>query len=480
MLKDNLHVSLSGNRNSLDFTVFETSGPTPQSPENVTPIPTLTSTNPKSNSKVSSGNYRFSNATHPVFIVISADERSCLTARFFCTWLKHFLSWSGESAKLLIADPNERDTKLVRFAEQESVWRECVRRCIGTSLDYFDSDPKLGFAATPVSIIFVDCNSKGSFDAFHAELPVHRSFLIRHFWFGEEWHQEHVHDCGYVSVCLPSKCLRASRCRGSVICSRITSFLNSVLPCLCRVYLHEAIEGDPQDTLSFNTPIFFTRHGQSEYNLEDRLGGDPDLTESGRQDAIDIGTFFLKEVVSNPLLFKNRTREWDENVGFEVWCSQLCRTRHTAEPSSLVLSGGKVRMFKSLNEIHAGICEDMTNDEVKRIYPHIQAFRKTDKVGFRYPNGESYQDLARRLTPLLIELMNAQPCTLVVAHQAVLRTILSFFGGAPVEKAVHLPCPQRTVWVCTYNRLGEPRLAEIALPPREGGAAKEATKWSGW
>ncbi|EPY25811.1 6-phosphofructo-2-kinase [Strigomonas culicis] len=291
-----------------------------------------------------------------------------------------------------------------------------------------------------------------------------------------------MEDCGYVSVSLAAKALRASRCRGSVVCSRFTSFLTSLMPTLHQIYVYEPLDGKPDDTLSFFTPIFFTRHGQSEYNLEDRLGGDPDLTDSGRLDAAEIASFFRSEVLHNPSLFMRRTAKWDETVGFEVWCSQLRRTRHTAEPSSVVLTQGQIRSFKSLNEIHAGICEDMTNEEVKQIYPHIQSFRHTDKVGFRYPNGESYQDLARRLNPILLELVNSKPCVLVVAHQAVLRTLLSYFGGPPVEKAVHSSCPQRTIWVCTYNRLGEPRLAEISLPPRrsrESGGKSEGA-WTGW
>ena len=36
-------------------------------------------------------------------------------------------------------------------------------------------------------------------------------------------------------------------------------------------------------------PIYFTRHGQSEYNLEDRIGGDPNLTAFGKKYAAQLG-----------------------------------------------------------------------------------------------------------------------------------------------------------------------------------------------
>ena len=36
-------------------------------------------------------------------------------------------------------------------------------------------------------------------------------------------------------------------------------------------------------------PIWFTRHGQSEYNVEDRIGGDSSLTPRGEEYAHALG-----------------------------------------------------------------------------------------------------------------------------------------------------------------------------------------------
>lgn len=43
-----------------------------------------------------------------------------------------------------------------------------------------------------------------------------------------------------------------------------------------------------------------------------------------------------------------------------------------------------------------------------------------DKFTFRYPRGESYEDLVARLEPVIMEL-ERQDTVLVVAHQAVIR-----------------------------------------------------------
>lgn len=459
--------------NSLDFCKCDAKPVSPR--EYITVLPSLVDLQVPVNA---SGNYRFSHTTSPVFIIVSSDDRCSVAARFFCTRLIHFMRWDGESMKLFAANETSESPTVPRFSEAPDSWKKHVDRCVEQSLSYFDSNPTLGFHATPVSVIYMDCTSPGSFDAFYSRIPPNRSFLFRHIWFTSR-EGGNVRECSFIVANLETQTLQASRCRGSVVCSHITSFLSNLMVSLRRIYLNETLEGDPGDTLKSFTPIFFTRHGQSEYNLEDRLGGDPDLTDSGRMDATAIANFFERQVVSNKALFANRNSEWDSRVGFEVWCSQLRRTRHTAEPSAAVLTRGRLKVFQSLNEIHAGICEDMTNEEVKLIYPHIQSFRHNDKVGFRYPNGESYRDLMQRLTPLLLELGNKPQCVLVVAHQAVLRTILSFFGGPTVQEAVHVPCPQRTVWVCTYSRVGHPRLCEIRLPPRAAEKAKEK-KWEGW
>lgn len=62
--------------------------------------------------------------------------------------------------------------------------------------------------------------------------------------------------------------------------------------------------------------------------------------------------------------------------------------------------------WRALDEIHAGICDSMTQQEiqasdgsgqaaqrrVQELYPEVLAARKMDKLSFRYPQGESYLD----------------------------------------------------------------------------------------
>lgn len=53
--------------------------------------------------------------------------------------------------------------------------------------------------------------------------------------------------------------------------------------------------------------------------------------------------------------------------------------------------------WKALNEIDSGLCDGMTYAEIKEKFPEDFIARDLDKFGYRYPRGESYEDLVTRL-----------------------------------------------------------------------------------
>jgi broad specificity phosphatase PhoE/predicted kinase len=213
-------------------------------------------------------------------------------------------------------------------------------------------------------------------------------------------------------------------------------------------------------------PIYFARHGQSMYNLEDRLGGDPVLTQKGELDALS-----LKELVKS--LKSEECAQADGSDSMQLWTSQLKRAIQTAHPSCEEC-GIKVLRWSSLNEIHAGVCENLTYKEVEEQYPLISRFRSENKYTFRYPQGESYQDLVMRLEPVIMELENANRVVVVVAHQAVLRGLLAYFGSTSAESCVNVEVPHRTVWRCTYNSKGIATIDMLKLgAPATGDGCKD-------
>jgi 6-phosphofructo-2-kinase / fructose-2,6-biphosphatase 2 len=68
----------------------------------------------------------------------------------------------------------------------------------------------------------------------------------------------------------------------------------------------------------------------------------------------------------------------------------------------------------------------MTYGEIAEKYPDDFAARDQNKFTYRYPRGESYEDLVARLEPVIMEL-ERQGNVLVVSHQAVIRCLLAYF-----------------------------------------------------
>ncbi|KAB0404283.1 hypothetical protein E2I00_016757, partial [Balaenoptera physalus] len=173
--------------------------------------------------------------------------------------------------------------------------------------------------------------------------------------------------------------------------------------------------------------IYLCRHGESEFNLLGKIGGDSGLSVRGKQFAQALRKFLEEQEIAD----------------LKVWTSQLKRTIQTAE--SL---GVTYEQWKILNEIDAGVCEEMTYAEIKEQYPDEFALRDEEKYLYRYPGGESYQDLVQRLEPVIMEL-ERQGNVLVISHQAVMRCLLAYFLDKGADELPYLRCPLHTIFKLT-------------------------------
>ena len=100
--------------------------------------------------------------------------------------------------------------------------------------------------------------------------------------------------------------------------------------------------------------------------------------------------------------------------------------------------------WKTLNEIDAGDYDGLTYDEIKARYPEEYSCRHGDKFLYRYPNGESYEDLVARMEPVIMELERKEN-VVVVGHQAVLRCLLGYFLEIEEERMPYIEIPLHTV-----------------------------------
>ncbi|XP_056589222.1 6-phosphofructo-2-kinase/fructose-2,6-bisphosphatase 2a [Triplophysa dalaica] len=169
--------------------------------------------------------------------------------------------------------------------------------------------------------------------------------------------------------------------------------------------------------------IYLCRHGESQHNLQGCIGGDSELSSRGKEFSIALRGFLESQKIPD----------------LKVWTSQLRRTIQTAEEL-----GVPYEQWKILNEIDAGICEEMTYEKIQETYPYEYSLRDQDKYHYRYPGGESYQDLVQRLEPVIMEL-ERQGNVLVICHQAVMRCLLAYFLDKNADDLAYLKCPLHVV-----------------------------------
>ena len=200
-------------------------------------------------------------------------------------------------------------------------------------------------------------------------------------------------------------------------------------------------------------PIYFTRHGESLFNVVDRVAGDPDLSERGYKYAEKLAEFFKQE--------QSRGRV---NKHTKILTSTLKRALTTANHIDI---GVKPVYLKTLDELNAGTCDSMTYEEIAIKFPIEDRERKNDKLHYRYPRGESYLDVIQRIEPIIFEIERSkQPVIVVdfsftylfnlnkVAHQAVIRCLYAYFCKHEIMEIPYISVPLHTVIElipATYN-----------------------------
>ncbi|KAI7871559.1 6-phosphofructo-2-kinase-domain-containing protein [Spinellus fusiger] len=179
--------------------------------------------------------------------------------------------------------------------------------------------------------------------------------------------------------------------------------------------------------------IYFSRHGESQYNVSGKIGGDSFLSPRGELYAAKLPSLISDNLGGNPLT---------------VWTSTMNRTIQTAAG----LPYPKLQ-WKALDELDSGVCDGMTYEEIEEKYPEDYANRDEDKFNYRYRGGESYRDVVLRLEPIIMELERHENI-LIVGHQAILRCIYAYFMNYNQEDLPYLKIPLHTVIELTPKAYG--------------------------
>ncbi len=174
--------------------------------------------------------------------------------------------------------------------------------------------------------------------------------------------------------------------------------------------------------------LYYVRHGETDWNVEQRLQGhrDTGLNARGRRQAAHCGE------VLRALFAREERRAQD----CAYVSSPLTRARETMElmRATLDLDPRGYGLDDRLIEISFGAWEGLTLSEIEAGAPDAVTRREQDKWGFTPPGGESYRDLTGRIGDWYASVAGD---TVVAAHGGVARALIAHFHILPPEEATH-------------------------------------------
>lgn len=180
--------------------------------------------------------------------------------------------------------------------------------------------------------------------------------------------------------------------------------------------------------------LLLMRHTQSEYNLTRRKGGNPPLTAKGREQARAMAALLAGRHID------------------AIHVSPLRRSIETAQALREQFAGAELVVSCALCEIACGMMDSLTDREFCERFPDLYRARSKDKYHWKFPQGESYADVAARAVPLARELLASEQVHLVIAHKATSRAILAELLDLPRSLAADLPIPQDCIFELARGR----------------------------
>jgi 2,3-bisphosphoglycerate-dependent phosphoglycerate mutase len=201
--------------------------------------------------------------------------------------------------------------------------------------------------------------------------------------------------------------------------------------------------------------LVLLRHGESQWNLENKFTGwvDVDVSARGVEEA-------------------HRAAQLLKGIGFDVaYCSGLLRAKRTLELVLGDLGLSKLRTVydKALNERHYGDLQGLNKAETAKKYGEKQVHIWRRSYDVRPPGGESLEDTANRTLPFFDKRILADvkegKNVLVSAHGNSLRAIVMDLDRLTKEQVTELNIATATPIVYDIDASGKVLKKAILLPP---------------
>jgi len=193
--------------------------------------------------------------------------------------------------------------------------------------------------------------------------------------------------------------------------------------------------------VSIKTNIFLVRHGETEWNRQQRLQGQKNspLTKKGIQQA-----FKVKEALERHEIHK-------------AYVSPLQRALYTID---IILDGREIEVVRSSNlkEINLGPWEGKTREETEQSHPaeYIMFWEKQDR--FALLGAETYRQLQIRVVDELNTIFSKEKNNniLVVSHWIAIKVALAYYTSTPLHQLSNIPDPENGAFLtlsCQDNNI---------------------------
>ena len=166
------------------------------------------------------------------------------------------------------------------------------------------------------------------------------------------------------------------------------------------------------------TEIILIRHGETEWNSQQRMQGhsNSDLSSVGQAQIQALG-------------------QWIKNVPFDhIYSSDSLRAKQTAEAITQ-FSGHELKIDLRLREKNLGVFEGLTSEEARERHPEVFRLFKTAGSKYVIDEGESTQQLQDRALEIVDEIRIKHPeeHVLLVTHGGFIRVVMKHSLGLSLE-----------------------------------------------
>jgi len=166
------------------------------------------------------------------------------------------------------------------------------------------------------------------------------------------------------------------------------------------------------------TEIILIRHGETEWNSQQRMQGhsNSDLSSVGQAQIQALG-------------------QWLKNVPFDlIYSSDSPRAKQTAEAITQ-FSGHELQFDQRLREKNLGVFEGLTSEEARERHPEVFRLFKTAGSKYVVDEGESTQQLQDRALEIVNEIRIKHPeeRVLLVTHGGFIRVVMKHSLGLSLE-----------------------------------------------